>query len=30
MLGLEIFVGDHGFSQLFEAVLWTDPERLHD
>ena len=26
----EINDGVHGFSALFEAVLWTDPERFDD
>ena len=30
VLGPEINAGVHGFSALFEAVLWTDPERFHD
>ncbi len=30
LLGTEIIAGDHEFSTLLEAVLWTDPERVDD
>jgi hypothetical protein len=30
VLGPEINAGVHGFSALFEVVLWTDPERVDD
>jgi hypothetical protein len=30
VLGPKISTGVHGFSALFEAVLWTDPESLDD
>jgi hypothetical protein len=30
LLGTEIIAGDHEFSTLLEAVLWTVPERVDD